>query len=391
MRSDDQDGGQISPRTITARNAAFIGSEGGRQKLLTPALLVELDTLDANIANMQERCSKLGVDLRPHAKAHKTLGIAKRQLAAGAVGICVATPGEVEVFADGGITDILLTSTFAPGTTLDRLVEAANRCRLTLVLDNVDTAAALGQAAETRGITIRVLIDLDMGRHRSGLSEAKDLSALARIVDQADWLCLVGLQAYAGHLSHRPDIAGRMAGAEEAAVRIRKALDVIEPFIHGEKPVVSGGSTGAFLQETALGLYTEFQCGSYALMDAEYDVVDPDGSAKPLFPTSLFAAVRVISSNHPGIATTDGGEKRFVAKHGTAPVIRRGGRPGATYKPTSDEHGTVTLADDEIMPVGSLLELQVPHCDPTVNLYDFIHVVRDDILLDIWPIDARGA
>jgi D-serine deaminase-like pyridoxal phosphate-dependent protein len=386
-----RDEGGASPRKVTARNAAFIGIEGGRQQLLTPALLIELDTLDANIVDMQARCSRLGVDLRPHAKAHKTLAIARRQIAAGAVGICVATPGEVEIFADGGMTDILLTSTFAPGTTLERLVEAATRCRLTLVLDNADTAGELAKAAAARGVAIRVLIDLDMGRHRSGLSEPEDLSALAKVIDEAKGLALAGLQAYAGHLSHRPDLAGRTTGAEEAAVRIRSALDVIEPFMHGEKPVVTGGSTGALLQEAALNLYTEFQCGSYALMDAEYDVVDPDGSAKPLFPTSLFAVVRVISANHPGIATTDGGEKRFAAKHGTAPVIIRGGRPGATYKPTSDEHGTVTLAEAEIMSVGSLLELQVPHCDPTVNLYDFIHVVRDGMLLDIWPVDARGA
>lgn len=386
-----KDEGGVSPRKVAARNAAFIGIEGGRDKLLTPALLVELDTLDANIADMQARCDQLGVALRPHAKAHKTLAIAKKQVAAGAVGICVATPGEVEIFAEGGMTDILVTSTFAPGYALERLVDAAGRCRLTLVLDNVETAMALANVAEQKGIQIRVLIDLDMGRHRSGLSEPNDLAALAAIIDQAASLQLAGLQAYAGHLSHRADLEGRVAGADEAASRIRAALDVIAPFMHGAKPVVTGGSTGAFLQETALGLYTEFQCGSYALMDVEYDAVDPDGSARPLFPTSLFAAVRVISANHQGIATTDGGEKRFVAKHGTAPVIRRGGLPGATYKPTSDEHGTVTLPDGSMLPVGSLLELQVPHCDPTVNLYDFIHVVRDGMLVDIWPVDARGA
>jgi D-serine deaminase-like pyridoxal phosphate-dependent protein len=387
----DKNGGGALPRKVAARNAALIGMKGGRDKLLTPALLLEVDTLDASIADMQARCDDLGIDLRPHAKAHKTPEIARRQIAAGAVGICVATPGEVEVFVEHGIADILLTSTFAPGYALERMVEAATRCRLTLVLDNCETALALAQAAEARDITLRVLIDLDMGRHRSGISDPLEIAALAKIITEAKGLQLAGLQAYAGHLSHRADLLGRVAGADEVAACIRTALDIITPLVDGAKPAVTGGSTGAFLQEAALGLYTEFQCGSYALMDAEYDIVDPDGSGKPLFPTSLFVAVRVISANHAGLATTDGGEKRFVAKHGTAPVIRRGGVPGASYKPTSDEHGTVTLGPDERLPVGAVLELQVPHCDPTVNLYDFIHVMRGDELIEIWPVAARGA
>ncbi len=145
------------------------------------------------------------------------------------------------------------------------------------------------------------------------------------------------------------------------------------------------------MQELASGVYTEFQCGSYALMDAEYDRVDPDGTGRPAYPTSLFVAVRVISANAPGLATTDGGEKRFAAKQATAPVIVRGAPAGATYKPSSDEHGTVTLPEGAWLPVGHLVELQVPHCDPTVNLYDFIHVMRGDALVEIWPVDARGA
>jgi D-serine deaminase-like pyridoxal phosphate-dependent protein len=259
------------------------------------------------------------------------------------------------------------------------------------VLDNVETAAALGVAALSRGIVVPVLIDLDLGRHRSGVFEQPDVLALAAAIDADVGLELRGLQAYAGHLSHRIDLESRIAATGDVATRIRMALEVISPFMRGRRPIVTGGSTGAFLQEAALGLYTEFQCGSYVFMDAEYDAVDPDGSDKPLFPTSLFVAVRVISANRSGMATTDGGEKRFAAKHNTAPVIRRGGIAGAHYKPTSDEHGTVTLPAGAWLPIGSILELQVPHCDPTVNLYDFIHAVRGDRVIEIWPVDARGA
>lgn len=378
-------------RTARAANAPLIGADDARGRLLTPALLVERDVLDANIAAMQARCDQAGVALRPHAKAHKCLAIAQRQIAAGAVGICVATPGEAEIFAQAGIPDILVTSTFAPGPALERLADVAALCRLTLVLDHPETARALAAAARARGLSIRVLVDLDMGRHRSGVDGAQGVAALAGTIVAEDGLVLAGLQAYAGHLSHQADAGARAAGAAEAGEAVRAALDAIGPYMEGTKPVVTGGSTGGFVQEVALGLYSEFQCGSYALMDAEYDVIDPDGSGRPGFPTSLFVAVRVISANSAGIATTDGGEKRFAAKRGTAPVIARGAPAGSLYRPSSDEHGTITLPDGVSLPLGSVVEMQVPHCDPTVNLYDFIHVVHGDSLVDIWPVDARGA
>ncbi|HEY9212331.1 MAG TPA: alanine racemase [Ancylobacter sp.] len=378
-------------RVARAANASLIGAAKGRERLLTPSLLVELDVLDANIAGMQARCDRAGIALRPHAKAHKCVALARRQLAAGAVGLCVATPGEAEVFAQAGLPDLLVTSTFAPGATVERLATIATQCQLTLVLDAAETARALGAAARARNLQIPVLVDLDMGRHRSGVEGSEAVAELAGVVAQEDGLVLKGLQAYAGHLSHRVDAQERSAGVQEAAAQIRVACEALQPFMQGARPVVTGASTGAFEQELATGVYTEFQCGSYALMDAEYDLVDPDGTGRPAYPTSLFVAVRVISANTPGMATTDGGEKRFAAKHGTAPVIVRGAPAGSSYRPSSDEHGTVTLPQSTQLAVGSLIELQVPHCDPTVNLYDFIHVMRGDELVEIWPVDARGA
>lgn len=383
--------GHAASRSIFAGNANFVGMQGGRTQILTPALLLDLDTVDGNILAMQVRCDSAGISLRPHAKAHKCVEIARRQLTAGSGGICVATPGEAEIFAKGGIGDILLTSTFAPGAALELLADTAQRCRLTLVLDCLETAEALGKAAKARSLTIPVLIDLDTGRHRSGVRRADDIRALARSIERCEGLLLVGLQAYAGHLSHCPDPNLRAEGALAVAAIIRQAKEIVCDYMNDVEPIVTGGSTGALLQEMALDLYTEVQCGSYVLMDTEYDEVDPDGSGTPLFPTSLFVGVRVTSANHPGVATTDGGEKRFSAKKGTLPVIRRGAPAGAIFRPSSDEHGTVTFPEAFTLPVGTFLELQVPHCDPTVNLYDFFHVVQGDKLIDIWPIDARGA
>jgi len=383
--------GGATTRTAHAANARLIGAADARARLLTPALLVEQGVLDANIAAMQARCDRAGVALRPHAKAHKCVEIGRRQLAAGAVGLCVATPGEAEVFARAGLPDLLVTSTFAPGPALERLADAATLCRLTLVLDTPQTARALAAAARARGIRIPVLVDLDMGRHRAGVEGSQAVAELAGVIAQEEGLALGGLQAYAGHLSHQKDTQERALGAQEAAARIHAARAVLRPFMGGAEPVVTGGSTGAFVQELATGTYTEFQCGSYALMDVEYDLVDPDGTGRPAFPASLSVAVRVISANAPGLATTDGGEKRFAAKHGTAPRIMRGAPAGAAYRPSSDEHGTVTLPEGARLSPGDLIELEVPHCDPTVNLYDFIHVMQGGELVAIWPVDARGA
>lgn len=372
-------------------NAFLIGSPDARQRLLTPALLVDLDQLEANLARMQTLADKAGVALRPHAKAHKCPEIARRQLAAGAAGICVATPGEAEVFARAGVADILLTSTFGTPSAAERLagIAAGGTC-LTVVIDHPKPLALLSEALAARGAKVRALIDLDMGRHRSGVADAGAALALARDIAAHPALELVGLQAYAGHLSHCRALDERLHLAADAGAKIADALAALAPLLPPQ-PVVTGASTGAFLQELGLGLYTELQCGSYALMDAEYDLVDADGSGRPMFATSLFVATSVISANHPGLATTDGGEKRFAAKLGTLPVIRRGTAQGARYRPTSDEHGTVNLPPGARLSPGDLIEVQVPHCDPTVNLYDCLHVVRGDVLEAIWPVSARGA
>ncbi len=199
--------------TARAANSALIGAADARAHLLTPALLVELDVLDANIAAMQARCDGVGIALRPHAKAHKCVAIARRQLAVGAVGLCVATPGEAEVFAEAGLPDLLLTSTFAPGPALDRLADVAVRCRLTLVLDAPETAQALGAAARARNLVLPVLVDLDMGRHRSRVAGPEAAAQLAAVIAGEGGPVLKGLQAYAGHLSHSAAAQGRQPGA----------------------------------------------------------------------------------------------------------------------------------------------------------------------------------
>lgn len=371
-------------------NAHLVGQPGGRAQLATPALMLDIDVLEANLGKMQALASASGLDLRPHAKAHKCPEIARRQIAAGAVGICVATPGEAEVFAASGITDLLLTSTFGSDAAIARLVRLAGQgVALCVVLDNVGVAQRLAQALERAGATMEVLIDIDAGRRRAGVAGPAEALALADGIAALPSLRLGGLQAYAGHLSHCADPVDRAAQAQAVAARIRAVQEALS--VHAMPGRVTGGSTGAVLQEVALGVYTELQAGSYALMDTEYDLVDPDEGGTPLFQTSLRIATAVTSGNHAGLATCDAGEKRMMSKRGTAPAILAGAPEGATYRPTSDEHGTLEFPPGAALVVGALVELQAPHCDPTINLYDTLLAMRGDTLAEIWQISARGA
>lgn len=376
--------------THVAPNAALVGSADARKHLATPALLIDLPALDSNLKRMQAFCDQAGIRLRPHAKAHKCPHIAHRQLAEGAVGICVATVGEAECFAQAGIEDILCTSTFATESACRRVIAlVAKGVKLTCVVDHPAVVTRLGELAEQSGLVIDLLIDVDMGRHRAGVDSARSGVALAQTLCSTPGVRLLGLQGYAGHLSHCWDVEERRRGAQLAGRVLQEIREAIEKACDLSLGWITGGSTGALLQEMD-GPYTELQCGSYALMDTEYDAVDPDGTGQPLFAPSLFMATSVISANHAGLVTTDGGEKRLASKYAIPPRIMRGAAPHCEYRAISDEHGQITFAADDRIALGSLVEVQVPHCDPTINLYDELHVVSGESLLAIWPIAARG-
>lgn len=394
MTSDDFD--PATPRRsnmkhrISSPNEKLIGTAGSRQRLFTPCLLVDIDAVEHNISVAADICRRAGKTLRPHVKTHKSVEIARRQLAAGAIGLSTATVGEVETFAENGFGDILLTSTFAPDHQLGRLLDVAKNIKnLRLVLDNPETAKSLGEAACSRDLELQVYIDLDTGRSRSGCNSVTDAVALARVIDAQPSLALAGIQAYAGHLSHMPYVEERKRASADCD---QFCLDVLSALGHWleEPPVVSGGSTGMLMLDAKRSVLTELQCGSYVFMDVEYESIEPDHDIHWPFKASLFVRTTVVSANTPGIATTDAGDKRFSSKYGAHPRIVSGAPAGSNYQPTSDEHGRIDMPDDQTLTIGSPLECVPPHCDPTVNLFDHLHVVRGDELIDIWPVDARG-
>jgi D-serine deaminase-like pyridoxal phosphate-dependent protein len=377
--------------TFLGPNAALIGRPGSRAALCTPALLLDLAALERNLLAMAAFCDRHGVALRPHAKTHKSVEVARRQLGAGAIGISVATIGEAERLTDGGIGNLLITSPLPTPPKLARLRALLDRAEgLMVVADSVAGVDALAETAAGADRRLVVLLDIGVGRQRTGCTSTEQALAVARRIAGSNSLAFGGVQAYAGYLQHTPAIAERQRlGAIEDA----KAGEVVARLqAEGLAPrMITGAGTGSHAQDAAGGLFTELQCGSYISMDVQYQDVALRADAAQPFEPALLMRTSVISANATGHVTTDAGLKHF-ATDGPRPVIARGAPDGAVYHFFGDEHGRVELPDaPRHLPVGTALECITPHCDPTVNLYDVYHVVHGDTLVDIWPIDARGA
>lgn len=370
-------------------NADLIGIPGGAARLQTPALIVDLEILEANIAAMAEYASRRGVALRPHAKTHKCVEISKRQMAAGADGVCVAKLGEAEAQADGGIDSILITSPVVSDAGIGRLMALNARLReLIVVCDNPEVATRLDAAARGTGKPLKVLIDIDPGLGRTGVVPGEKACELARRVATAPGLEYVGLQCYAGQVQHLESANERRTASLSALAELRALRDTLCEL--GLPPrIVSGGGTGTFDIDPDAGTLTELQVGSYVFMDRQYnDVWHKSGSRAP-FATSLFVQTTIISANRDGLATTDAGYKSFATDAG-APQIIAGAPQGATYFFFGDEQGGILYSGTVKLVPGQAVGCIVPHCDPTVNLYDCLHAVRGDTLEAIWRIEGRG-
>jgi D-serine deaminase-like pyridoxal phosphate-dependent protein len=372
-------------------NAGLIGQPGSRARLCTPALVLDLAALERNVVAMAAWCAQHGVALRPHAKTHKSVEVARRQLEAGAVGIAVATIGEAERLTDGGIGNLLITSPLATPAKLGRLRALLERAEgLMVVADSGRGVDDLAEAVAGADRQLIVLVDLGVGRRRTGCAGTEQALAVARRIAGSNSLSFGGVQAYAGHLQHTAAFAERRrqneveyASATEVVARLRA---------EGLAPrMVTGAGTGSHAIDAAGGLFTEMQCGSYVFMDVQYQEVALRPDAPQPFEPALFVRTSVISANAAGHVTTDAGLKHF-ATDGPRPRIARGAPEGAEYHFFGDEHGRIEMPDaPRHLPVGTALECITPHCDPTVNLYDVYHVVHGDMLVDIWPVDARGA
>lgn len=375
---------------MSALNTNLIGVPGGRAKLQTPALVVDLDVMERNIAAMAAHAKAKGVSLRPHAKTHKCAEIARRQIAAGALGVCCAKLGEAEALAEAGIQSLLLTSPVVTEAGIARLMALNAKVQgLIVTVDNPDIATRLAAAAESSGRKLNVLADLDPGMSRTGIAPDDRAIALVEKISKAPSLVWRGLQCYAGQAQHTENRKDR---SEQSLAVLKKVADVRDALaakgLNAE--IISGGGTGTFDIDPDAHVLNELQVGSYIFMDKQYNEVWEKDGERPAFETSLFVQMTVISANREGLATTDAGFKSFATDAGT-PALASGAPEGASYFYFGDEQGGIVYppTNAKLVP-GDVLSARVPHCDPTVNLYDVIHAVRGDVLEAIWPIEARG-
>ena len=368
----------------------LIGRQGSRADLNTPVLVLDVDALDRNILAMAALAAGHGVALRPHAKTHKSVDIAQRQKAAGAVGICCAKIGEAEVLAEGGVTGILITSPVAAPAAIVRLAALAARADgLMAVVDHPDVARRIDAALAVSEAKLGVIIDIDPGIARTGVASAEAAVALARAISKSANLEYRGVQFYCGSQQHIESYADRRAAIVERTAYLQQVIAALidAGFVPG---IVTGSGTGTHRIDLELGVFTELQAGSYVFMDKQYLDCDLVGDGEPPFEVALAVDARVVSANHSGLVTIDAGYKSLSTDGGVA-VVQRGAPETAFFAFMGDEHAALIAPEigTQLQP-GDPVSLTVPHCDPTVNLYDHYHVVTGGTLVDIWPVSARG-
>ena len=371
-------------------NAALIGQPASRARLMTPALVLDLDGLEGNIERMRVYAEEKNIGLRPHCKTHKSIAIARLQMEAGALGIGAATLGEAEIMGGAGIPGVLITSPVIADAKIDALMILNRRAAgLMQTVDNMENLRNLDAAAGQAGACLNLVVDVDVGLHRTGAASVADAVALVEAAVAAENLNYAGVQGYAGHIMHIEKFEER----RETSITHTKPLAECCAALAEKNltpAIVTGAGTGTYDIDAGLGLLSEMQVGSYVVMDVEYRDVRCEFGKDWLFEPALFVRATVVSANHDGHATIDAGLKCF-ATDGPLPAFASGAPVGSSYGYFGDEHGRIAFAQaNQRLAVGDAVECVVPHCDPTINLHDFYHCVRGDTLVDIWPIDARG-
>jgi 3-hydroxy-D-aspartate aldolase len=356
----------------------------------TPALIIDLDLFEKNLERMQTYLHGNGLGLRCHTKMHKCPIIARKQIDAGALGVCAATVSEAEVMQANGVTGILITSPVVTREKIDRVIRLGiNNQELQMVVDDMEIASRFDDAARRSGIQLRVLIDLDPGMGRTGIETGDPALLLGRhIVNDCDNLTFDGLQMYAGNCMHIEGFESRQAKYNHIMAKGVETKTLFED-AGISVPIFSGGGTGTFNIEPGLGLITDLQAGSYIFMDIEYRDIGGEASERfEDFDPSLFVLVTAISKPQQRLITVDAGFKSFASDK-MAPEFRD--VEGVIFHWGGDEHGIIQLTNpSREISLGDKLPMLTPHCDPTVNLYDYYYPVRGGMVEELWPITARG-
>lgn len=367
------------------------GSEIGISKwdLDTPALCVDLDRMEENIARMQTVVKRNGIATRPHAKTHKSADIARLQLAAGAIGVCTAKVSEAEALLDAGIDRICMTTSNPSASKIRRAMRLRKRSpQFIQAVDDEQNARDLSAAAKEAGVVADVVIDVAVGT-RSGIPAGDGALALAKLIDSLPHLRLRGILSYDGGAQHVMGFAARKDRALKNMEENAKTLESMKAAGLNTE-IFSGGGTGTYSVQHLTPGFTDVQVGSYVFMDMQYLAIGSEDGSPTYndFATSLTVLTTVLNNRFPGRLTTDGGAKALTLNSPRAGVI---GEPYMDYNAGSDEFGVITVKEaSKSYTIGDRLEVIVPHCDPVVNLYDQMYVTRKDRVVAVWPVTARG-
>jgi D-serine deaminase-like pyridoxal phosphate-dependent protein len=346
----------------------------------TPALTLDLAKLRGNIQRMASFVANGPTKLRPHAKTHKCVEIARLQIAAGAVGITCAKLGEAEAFASGGIEDILIANQIV-GSKIKRLVGLERRSKVTVAVDDAGNVRDLSIAASQAAVNIPCLVEVNVGMDRCGVEpDGEALIDLAREVEESRNLTFAGFQAYEGHLQFVMPPQERRRRTVIAMEKVRAAKSALEA-AGIRVPLISGGGTGTHVVTARLPWMSELQAGSYATMDWRYRSVGID------FDNALTVLATVISRPREDCAVIDAGLKAVTSEFGMPEVMLK----GAIVVKLSEEHGVLELKGKaRALRIGDKVELVPSHGCTTINLHDRYHIIENDRVNMVWAIEARG-
>ncbi|MEK6780765.1 MAG: alanine racemase [Bacteroidota bacterium] len=381
----------LSPSALQAQKFEIASSEIGKSKwdLDSPALCVDLSKMEQNMKTVHTRLHGTGVGVRPHIKTHKCPAIAKMQVAAGAVGVCASKLSESEVMLDNGIRNVLMTGVNVTTPKIQKAMAIRKKYSgFIQAIDNPQNAQDMQDAAKAAGIVADVVVDIDVIK-RSGVIPLAPALALAQQIDKMPNLKFRGILAYDGGVQH---VMGFKNRREEALKNFESVVVTYEMMKKAglNMEIFSGGGTGTYDIMTEVSGFTDVQVGSYLFMDTQYIEI---GGAKNEtvfddFAPSLTVMTTIINGNYPNRLITDSGSKALTLNKPNAFVI---GEPGFNYNAGSDEYGTITFEkSSKSYKVGDKLEVIVPHCDPVINLYDFMYGIRSDKVESILQILARG-
>jgi 3-hydroxy-D-aspartate aldolase len=377
-------------RAMTADDNETVASGVSKWDLDTPALCVDLDKMEKNIATMQSALKKYGIPSRPHAKTHKCAAIAKYQLATGSIGICCAKLSEAEALVAHGVDKILMTTSNPSKSKIRRAMNIRkSHEHFIQAVDEEQNARDLSAAAREAGVVADVVIDVAVGT-RSGIPPGDGAVKLAQLVDTLPNLKVRGILSYDGGVQHAKGFQNRKD----------RALDAIRPNVEtfdGMKKsglnmeIFSGGGTGTYNIMHLVPGFTDVQVGSYLFMDMQYLAIGSE-TGDPVytdFAPSLTVLTTVLNNRFPGRLTTDAGSKALTLNTPNGGVI---GEPGMDYSATSDEFGAIRFSSPPTRDykIGDKLEVIVPHCDPAVNEYDQMYGIRKDRVEVVWEVTARG-